>query len=48
MLIAVFKIADTQKQHKYPSADKRIKMWYIYVYTHTHTHTLDYSALKSE
>ena len=29
MLIAVFKIADTQKQHKYPSTEEWIKkMWY--------------------
>ena len=43
---AVFTIAKTQKQTKYPSTEEWIKkMWdryvcvYIYIYTHTHTHT---------
>ena len=39
---ALFTIAKTWKQTKWPSADKWIKrVWYTH-HTHTHTHTMEY------
>ena len=36
---ALFMIAKTWKQPKYPTTDEWIKkMWYTHTYTHTHTH----------
>ena len=47
-IAALFTIARTWKQSRYPLADEWIiKLWYIYIYIHTHTHTMDYySAIK--
>ena len=40
---ALFTIAKTWKQPKYPSTDEWIKkMWYIYIYIYIHTHTMEY------
>ena len=44
---ALFIIAKTWKQPKYPSTDEWIKMWYTHTHTHAHTHTMEYnSAIK--
>ena len=32
-LAALFTIARTWKQRKYPSTDEWMKMWYIYIYS---------------
>ena len=53
---ALFTMAKTWKQHKYPLKDEWIKMcvsvyMYVYIYTQTHTYicTMEYySAIKKE
>ena len=49
-IAALFTIARTWKQPKYPSTEEWIKkMWYMCIHTHTHTHTHKmeyYSAIK--
>ena len=43
---ALFAIAKTRKQSKYPPTDDWIKkMWYIYIYIHTMEY---YSAIKKK
>ena len=41
LIAALFTIAKTQKQPKYPSTDDWLKkMWHIYIYIYTHTHII--------
>ena len=49
-IVALFTIAKTWKQPKYPSTEKWIKkMWYRHTHTHTHTHTMEYySTIKKK
>ena len=46
---ALFTIAKTWKQPKYPSMDEWIKkLWYVYIYVyipHTYTHTMGYYSV---
>ena len=35
-LVALFTIAKTWKEPKYPLTDESIKMWCVYTHTHTH------------
>ena len=42
---ALFTIAKTWKQPKFPSTDEQIKKIYIYIYIHIHTMEY-YSAIK--
>ena len=44
---ALFTIAKTRKQPKFPSTDEQIKKTYIYIYIHIHTME-SYSAIKNE
>ena len=39
---ALFTIAKTQKQPKFPSRDEQIKVCYTYIYIYTHTHIMGY------